>query len=1115
MAEVTLNLSGLSEVDVRRAGWATETTLAGLASHAAASEALLRLIAKKDTDKDTVDAIAKGNSQRERIGQQTDRGLGSLGTGVRDLSKNTDAFSKNLSKNMSGIASGLKGMATSSADSPLAVINAVGYKLDTWGYKLAQTNPALAKVATFAGGLAAVFSTLVHNMFALTDNYRELISATGDYGSSVGDLLDVSKNTGLSMQDVTKTMTKFSGVSASLGTKNMGNLMKSFDKLSNSGSNLMMTQRDSQESFVEALEQMRLSGQIVGLTQDQIATRGFELVESYNQLSEATGRNRSEIMKGTTAIMAQNKMYVASRGNNVFGQQMQKTVSSLVAQFGQEGATPVANMIQALKLGGPALMDPETRKAFAQMPGDIQRTFDAISSGAINEEDAGKALGDALQGVDLTEYLKMGAVGEKVVAMLGPLQQQSDIIRKRNELEIRDPSIKAARLANEAAAKGLQKAQNDSKAAINQFQIAMLEITNQLTPVLIPALNALSETIVFLVEKFNSFKDTLTGMFSSMGMSNGSAQSAGAIAAVVTTIVGGGLLLSILKTSILKMSGALLSPFKVLAGKALPDLGKTPGLPKLGPGKMLGELGEGLGKFGPAISSLGKGVGGIIEGVLTGIANGISAFKPQVLIGAAVLAGSIFIIGTGIAGATWIMGKALPSLAEGLKSFEGINGRNLIDVGLGVGALGAGLAIFGVGQAAGGIGGILGNLADSINGFFGGKTPLEKVVEFSKYDIDAEKTKNNATALVAFGTAMAVYGGGALVGLYGTLSQAIGSFFTVKPPMDQLQEFSSKPLGPYAKVNAEAFAAFATGMAAFSGGGIVSSVAEGIAKSIRGFFGVKPPVDQLKDFSNLSLGPNTLQNAQAFTAFATAMSKYEGSSGGFFAALADGISSFFRVTPPMDQMVKFSNLVLGPNTEKNAQAFTAFATAMASYQGSSVGVGAAIGDTIKSWFGSDTIDMLKKFGEIRIDSAQIQQNADAFKAFTGVDVSASALEHLKKAIDGFDISMLERIFRAFKLLPAAALPNLGTIIALPATIPTIQIPAVAATSSGTVGTTIPVISTAELNMKTIKYYEKTVQQFDNMIDLLNKTYDRLDDQKTSNERALAGVTDAVQRIGRI
>lgn len=148
-----------------------------------------------------------------------------------------------------------------------------------------------------------------------------------------------------------------------------------------------------------------------------------------------------------------------------------------------------------------------------------------------------------------------------------------------------------------------------------------------------------------------------------------------------------------------------------------------------GIGKGIGALGEGVGK---ALGGLGAGTGKLIEGLLTGVAAGLRAFaNPQILLGAAILSGSIAVIGAGIAGATWLIGKSLPAFAEGLKSFDGIDGSNLIEIAKGVGALGLAMAAFGAGSVVSSFGNVISTISGAFSKLFGDGSILDQIKAFA------------------------------------------------------------------------------------------------------------------------------------------------------------------------------------------------------------------------------------------------------------------------------------------------------------------------------------------------------------------------------------------------
>jgi len=382
-------------------------------------------------------------------------------------------------------------------------------------------------------------------------------------------------------------------------------------------------------------------------------------------------------------------------------------------------------------------------------------------------------------------------------------------------------------------------------------------------------------------------------------------------------------------------------------------------------GKGIAEFGKGIGNF---LKSVGKGFGALIEGVLTGLAAGLKAFAdPMILVGAGILAGSITLIGAGIAGAAWILGKALPTLAEGFMAFNGINGDNLKDVGVGVAALGVGMAAMGAGAVLSGIGNLVGSL-------FGGgiEDTIKKVEKFAEANINADKVKNNADAIVAYSKAMAASGlGNAASGLgnmVGGIANGIAKFFggDTELPIDKMAKFGASEIAnaDTIKKNAETFTAFATAMDSYkgSGGSLGGVLADGLGK----FFKVKPPIEQMKEFGKELLVPdNTIlkANAEAFTVFGNAMATYKGSGAGIGDALAQGVSSFLKVPTPLGKFKEFAAIdgIDVQKTKNNAEAFTAFGNAMATYKGSGEGFWSSLGEGISSFFGGGKEDLITKF----------------------------------------------------------------------------------------------------------------------------------------------------------
>jgi len=177
-----------------------------------------------------------------------------------------------------------------------------------------------------------------------------------------------------------------------------------------------------------------------------------------------------------------------------------------------------------------------------------------------------------------------------------------------------------------------------------------------------------------------------------------------------------------------------------------------------GPGKGGGVPGAGGGPLG-AIAGLGGGIGDVLKGLSSGL---LSFANPAILLGAGIFAGSIALIitgiGAGVAAAAFLIGKALPTMAEGLKSFGEINGENLKQVAVGLLELGAGLGVF----SAVMVGGAIASVGTKVLNIFSGGGPIAQIKDsitsltpiLPQIAAIGPALNNYASGIVAFGRAV-------------------------------------------------------------------------------------------------------------------------------------------------------------------------------------------------------------------------------------------------------------------------------------------------------------------------------------------------------------------------
>lgn len=354
-----------------------------------------------------------------------------------------------------------------------------------------------------------------------------------------------------------------------------------------------------------------------------------------------------------------------------------------------------------------------------------------------------------------------------------------------------------------------------------------------------------------------------------------------------------------------------------------------------------------LGKIESVAQSPGASKTG---GFLMGLTNGLEAAGKagmKVVTGAGYLGGAIGIIGAAVAAATWLMGAALPNLAEGLKSFEKLNGPNLKAVGLGMAGLGAGVLAMG----AGGVADAIGNV---INWFVGGEDPIEEttkqIAKFQEIDLNTAKVENNSKAVIAFAEAMAAVAGlgalGSMAGVSKSVADSISNYFGGKPPTEELVAFSQLKINKdKVKNNATAFVLFSEAMAAYKGfGAPTAAIGTAIATAAAKFFGVKPPLEEFVEFSRLQIdGKKTPVNAKAFVDFANAMATYKGGPGlidTISSLLGKGFGTIFGEDGPVEAFRKFSKEDFGPMASTNAENFKKYAQTVSALGGVSSSPGA-------------------------------------------------------------------------------------------------------------------------------------------------------------------------------
>ena len=518
-------------------GWATEATLQKLLNNGKVSVQLLQSIARnrsmsdsafKDMQRaaDEVNKTAKtgskqfdsalsgfrrtvndiGNSTKQSAKEAID-GIGKLGAKGADQIGQAAYKTQSLLSKMTG---GIKGLFTGGETKFETVISDMGSGLKNW---VEQFKPSgiLGKIIVGAAGmfgsLVAVVGNAIGALRDMNTMVRELYKSGIRPEGGFEALAQTAIATGLSMENLTKIITNFGAVAATLGTKRMMDLQKQFAVQTKLGGKFMMTQSELQEALGDSMEMMRVSGELRGATDQQIAARADRSISMFNELALATGKNRDELRKATSELMKSTKQFglmrAAGKGS---GEAIQGLMASLTAEFGNM-APQLADMVEGMFMGGPALVDEAMRPLLAIVPGfgnELQDITAGIKSGALNPQQAAVRMSDIIDRIDEGTLQTLRAANPALYGTIRQMQMNTQQAREARandasltaeEREARENELKKAQ-ARQAAFNEMDKAMTGLRTAFNTFLARAVEP-------LLPVFQKVAEIVSKVTEKWS------------------------------------------------------------------------------------------------------------------------------------------------------------------------------------------------------------------------------------------------------------------------------------------------------------------------------------------------------------------------------------------------------------------------------------------------------------------------------------------------------------------------------------------------------------------------------------------------------------------------------------
>ena len=840
-------------------------------------------------------------------------------------------------------------------------------------------------------GIAGALAPLANYADETIESFRGLSSVGASFGGSITEMRLASAGMGLSLSEMSDLFRGNAANLAALGGsvaqgavrfQKMNKNLKAtgdFKSLMNMGFSV----EQINEGMGSYIELQRRMGTLQNKSTQELAAGSADYLMQIDKLAKVTGKTREE---AEAMLNEQAADSVARTLLNQFeqGSQEYKNLQTSLALLDEVGGS-TAEALKGMLTGNPTEAAGQLLAVLGDAGPDIADAMAQIGQGADPQVllDAFELAGGELENFAGASATERARIIQELKAQGNPLGDFLDNATKMTELGNRN-------LADVEAQQKEQKAAQDANTkSLLTFEENQRELSAKLHEIFITsgALDAIGTAI-------STAGDVLSGIATYLGELpfDNPMEAIGQIIkdgmgalwdnkGVVAALVAGIGLMFAGKAVAGAMGRGVTSALGSVFNKGG---GASPAGP-VGGGK---NTGKGAGN---AVANIGKGLGKGLGAVLKGIASGLIAFaNPLVPIGAAAVGAAIVAIGAGIAGATWLVGKSLPSLKDGVKGFEELDGEKLKAAGLGMAAIAGGMAAFGAGSAVAGLGSLVGSVTSGIAGLFGGETdPLAQLEKFQEKSFDEAVITSNANSIVAYSKAMAALGAadglsgiGAAVGAVGG---AIAGLFGADDPLDKMKEFGEYSFNTQGIIaNAGAVAAYAEAiknMPTAPAASVMTSAKDAIIGLLGG---ETDPFAPMKKFGDTTLNTEgIIANAGAVAAYAEAMKDFPTApAASVFTAAKDAIIGLLGgEVDPFAPMKKFGDYTF--NTQgivDNAGAVSAFAAAMKNMPVIDAERSGGVLGAIAGWFAGDEVmpwDSVKAFGDADINSAGVTANAEA------------------------------------------------------------------------------------------------------------------------------------------
>ena len=528
---------------------------------------------------------------------------------------------------------------------------------------------------------AKLYETMVQNVSTFNQLNESGINVMAGFDNAATGFKAVQQLavlTGVRFTELSQTLVKYN---TAVNVFGLGRFAKTLGNTSRELTQFGFSTKDAAELLGAYLETQRQFADVNSRTQDEVQKDLVSFGKRVDQLSKTTGVARQALLDQIKTIASTVEAQILSN------------------QIGADGTQATLEFISSFR-------DKKVGNEILRLMTDVIKplnvtfqNFQKLGMGGFAQKF--QAFTQSLQGLDPIEAQRRTA--EFVRANRGQIiamQQQANLYRQTNLAGEAESSlstlrglIEQERLYAEVKEEDrlrTQRAAEASKKLTNAYEKLMAQLQIFFAP-LASVLNLLTMGLEFATRALDKFRELVNGAGEKIF-----GQTLSELGGEITDVVG---------------------MFGILTVAGLAVLGTFKGLSALGGliGGLMGRLGGLVGKLfnkggsttvGPAAAAggpTGSAAGGFLQrilsggvgGLLEGLARGLGAFaNPAIVPGAVNFSLALGAISLAIAGSGYVIGLALPTLAEGFMKLSEVDGNKLGDSAMGMAKMALGLLPF-------------------------------------------------------------------------------------------------------------------------------------------------------------------------------------------------------------------------------------------------------------------------------------------------------------------------------------------------------------------------------------------------------------------------------------